>query len=580
LAGARAIAFGPDGNLYVDSGATNNVLAYDGTTGAFLRVAAQGNGMSGPVGLTFGPDSNLYVGAALSNAVYVFDMNGNFLRSFNCGGSFSNATGVQFDPAGRLLVAQSVTNNVLAFDAATGACQGIAAAGGGLNIAIYMTLAPDGNLLVGSFNTDSVIKYDVATTQPLGNFVAPGAGGLDGTHSLAYVPDLSCAPIPLGATGFWSADTSTRDLVGTDDGTLRNGAGYAPGKSSDAFVLDGTDDYVEVPDVSPLNPAGSFSIDLWVKTSSSSPPDALLAGKNECGGACTACVTNSFYGLSIKGKHAAFRVRDNDPGCRPVQLLDGRANIGDTQWHHVVATRDVETAEMSLFVDGILDARATLTVDADGPLADDEADADPLTIGAGIVDGGTATQLAFSGQLDEVTFYGRALSTCEVTSLFANGGGVKCKGDRDDDGVPDYLDNCPTDPNPGQENFDGDGSGDLCDCAPIDASATVAPGEIGRLELGLGSDKSRVEWCSQVSRYGAQTSYDLARGAVELLKTGGGAPQGACVAAASIPKANDPTNPAIGKAFWYLARGRNACGVGTFGYRRSGVERLVFNACP
>ena len=580
LAGARAIAFGPDGNLYVDSGATNNVLAYDGTTGAFLRVAAQGNGVSGPVGLTFGPDANLYVGAALSNGVYVFDPNGNFIRSFNCGASFSNATGVLFDPAGRLLAAQSVTNNVVSFDASTGACQGIAAAGGGLNVPIYMILAPDGNLLVGSFNTDSVIKYDLATTQAMGTFVATGAGGLDGTHSFAYVPDLSCAQIPQGATGWWPADGTPRDLVGTNDGTLRNGAAFAPGKALDGFLFDGTDDYVEVPDVPPLNPAGSFSVDLWVKTSSSSPPDATLAGKNECGGACTSCVTNSYYALSIKGRHAAFRVRDNDPGCRSAQLLEGRAIIGDGQWHHVVTTRDLDTGTMSVYVDGALDARVAVSADADGPLADDEGDQDPLTIGAEIVDGATATRLPFAGQLDEVTYYGRALSACEVTNMFRNGGAVKCKGDRDGDGVLDYLDNCPTDPNPGQDDIDGDERGDVCDCAPIDPGAFAAPGEIGHLDVGLGSNKSRVEWCDQESRYGAQTSYDLARGTVDLFRIGAGNPTGSCVAATTDPLFSDPTLPAAGKSFWYLARGRNACGVGTFGFRRSGVERLVINACP
>lgn len=35
--------------------------------------------------------------------------------------------------------------------------------------------------------------------------------------------------------------------------------------------------------------------------------------------------------------------------------------------------------------------------------------------------------------------------------------------DVDSDGVTDYLDNCPTTPNPGQENFEGDAYGDACD---------------------------------------------------------------------------------------------------------------------
>jgi len=37
------------------------------------------------------------------------------------------------------------------------------------------------------------------------------------------------------------------------------------------------------------------------------------------------------------------------------------------------------------------------------------------------------------------------------------------KADSDDDGIPDYTDNCPTDSNPMQENTDGDAQGDACD---------------------------------------------------------------------------------------------------------------------
>jgi hypothetical protein len=38
--------------------------------------------------------------------------------------------------------------------------------------------------------------------------------------------------------------------------------------------------------------------------------------------------------------------------------------------------------------------------------------------------------------------------------------------DADDDGVPNAVDNCPTDPNPEQSDVDGDGIGDVCDDTP------------------------------------------------------------------------------------------------------------------
>jgi hypothetical protein len=36
--------------------------------------------------------------------------------------------------------------------------------------------------------------------------------------------------------------------------------------------------------------------------------------------------------------------------------------------------------------------------------------------------------------------------------------------DQDEDGLADLCDNCPEDPNPGQEDTDEDGKGDACDC--------------------------------------------------------------------------------------------------------------------
>jgi len=47
---------------------------------------------------------------------------------------------------------------------------------------------------------------------------------------------------------------------------------------------------------------------------------------------------------------------------------------------------------------------------------------------------------------------------------------IKYAADADEDGVPDYADNCPTVSNPGQEDADGDGVGDVCDNCPLVAN--------------------------------------------------------------------------------------------------------------
>jgi hypothetical protein len=55
LDGPRDIVYGPNGNLFVVGGLSNNVLEFNGTTGAFVRtVVPAGGGLSGPWGLAFG----------------------------------------------------------------------------------------------------------------------------------------------------------------------------------------------------------------------------------------------------------------------------------------------------------------------------------------------------------------------------------------------------------------------------------------------------------------------------------------------------------------------------------------------
>jgi streptogramin lyase len=70
LSSAHGIAFGLDGNLYVSSEATNQVLGYDGTTGAFLGVFATRMGYGGTAGLFFW-DTGTRGTASISNRSHV-----------------------------------------------------------------------------------------------------------------------------------------------------------------------------------------------------------------------------------------------------------------------------------------------------------------------------------------------------------------------------------------------------------------------------------------------------------------------------------------------------------------------------
>lgn len=81
----------------------------------------------------------------------------------------------------------------------------------------------------------------------------------------------------------------------------------------------------------------------------------------------------------------------------------------------------------------------------------------------GVTDGGGHVSFSYAsnGQpgMDALTATGVNAAPCSATMTWT-------LPDGDGDGVPDASDNCPTKPNPGQQDSDGDGRGDVCDNCP------------------------------------------------------------------------------------------------------------------
>src|SRR5262245_13681569 len=78
LSATRAMAFGPDSNLYLNSQTgtnTSEIDRFNGVTGAFMNVfAVSGSGgLDDPQGMVFGSDGNLYVSEPGTNSVLRFN---------------------------------------------------------------------------------------------------------------------------------------------------------------------------------------------------------------------------------------------------------------------------------------------------------------------------------------------------------------------------------------------------------------------------------------------------------------------------------------------------------------------------
>ncbi|MBP7148243.1 MAG: hypothetical protein KBD01_11895 [Acidobacteria bacterium] len=149
--------------------------------------------------------------------------------------------------------------------------------------------------------------------------------------------------------------------------------------------------------------------------------------------------------------------------------------------------------------------------------------------------------------------------------------------DADDDLRVGGYDNCPSISNADQADTDGDRSGDACDCAPADPGLRTVPGEIR--DVAIEPDTQTITWASARPEAGEATVHDLVRGTLEELPVGSG-PGDTCVASGTSDSvAFDPNIPPPAHGFWYIVRGRNACGTGTYGRTSAGQER-VSAACP
>jgi len=70
--------------------------------------------------------------------------------------------------------------------------------------------------------------------------------------------------LPSGAVSWWPGDGSPADLVGSNTGTLNNGATYFQGQVADGFRFDGND-YLAAPTSGLPTGKGNRTLELWVK---------------------------------------------------------------------------------------------------------------------------------------------------------------------------------------------------------------------------------------------------------------------------------------------------------------------------
>lgn len=228
-------------------------------------------------------------------------------------------------------------------------------------------------------------------------------------------PAVCVNPAP-GMVSWWSGDGNANDVLGTNHGTPQNGATFAPGKIDQAFSFDGVDDYIRVADSPNLRVGvGEFTLDAWIMA----PPEnrfRAIASKFEL------TYPYAGYGLRIANDNrldfVAVDCGTGDCGFGTTEFaLRGTSNVADNQFHHVAGVRRAD-GTLEVYVDGVMEATRQ------DPLRNTDS-SDPFTIGE--IDAGPLPEVPFSGLIDDVRLYNRALTASEIQGIFNAGSAGMCR---------------------------------------------------------------------------------------------------------------------------------------------------------
>ena len=130
----------------------------------------------------------------------------------------------------------------------------------------------------------------MATLTPIPTMTSQPVPTSTATQALTAAADLCVAP-PDGLVGWWPGNGNAQDLITGNDGLLKGGTSFEPGKVSQAFRFNGIDSSVDILQTASLNLTNQVSIEFWMKP----------AAENTMDDCCQGLVGTDHYLIEISG---------------------------------------------------------------------------------------------------------------------------------------------------------------------------------------------------------------------------------------------------------------------------------------
>jgi hypothetical protein len=220
--------------------------------------------------------------------------------------------------------------------------------------------------------------------------------------------------LPSGLVLHWTFDAANTSGTTETDTSNNGGAGsiagnptVVSGRINQAFTFNGVNSYVSMyaygDKATEFN--NSVTLSAWIATTNTSRTEAIISKFSAAG---------SGYGYIFRtdaAGHLELAVGAEDLSAYPGSVVD-TTTINDGNWHHVVAVVNIGR-NVQFFVDGKLSSTSTMYTVANGDQWSNLEVGSSSYVGYGNY---------FTGGIDDVQVYNRALSATEVNSIFTLAG--------------------------------------------------------------------------------------------------------------------------------------------------------------
>uniref|UniRef100_UPI000B3606BC LamG domain-containing protein n=1 Tax=Crenothrix polyspora TaxID=360316 RepID=UPI000B3606BC len=236
------------------------------------------------------------------------------------------------------------------------------------------------------------------------------------------VSNTANADLTTGLVAHWSFDDCTaKDNSGNGhDGTINGNPECVDGINGKAFSFNGTNSYINIPDEQSVFTPENMTISVFIKPSDNQNTTSgvpIILDKSHALSPSSAWVIEESpltYQTDSKNLSFFFGYFSLDTGSF-VQSSETQEMITTSNvWNHLLVVK--EGSNVKNYLNGVLISSVTYSG------SNIKTNANPLFIGAVNADDGI--RAFYTGLVDDVRIYNRALSEAEVQSLYAEDGGT------------------------------------------------------------------------------------------------------------------------------------------------------------